>query len=239
MNFFILVDSGNPANLTSLELQSVPGDVISINNLHTYPSRTIHRSIIHTRAKSCNKLMIIGRNAIVPHDLLQGLRSYGNGYNALAIDDSRAFSFASHHFVKTPNFAMKNCDIIVINKDIYRGRLADMSNHLSYTDIIKVLLQPVSHEIYLAKFIDESHEDPNLEYVPKILEVMPPPPEPLPIDILAEPPDEQPKVDLSFSPNHRDKYDANSVVHQTINKINDFSSIGIHEVMIEEEQIYG
>jgi len=263
MNFLIIVSNDNFVNIESLKSQVNKDDILYIENLSKFPSRIIHRILINTKSKKCTKVIIIGPQSTVSDGLLYYLRSYGKEHKAFVIEDSREFNTTTHRFIRIPDYHVFKHDIVCFNKDIYRGRLADLSSHLQYEDILNIILQPVVHSIMVAtrnvvekaiqNLIDYNNdEEPVDVFTEKLFPEppLPPPPsyyvtpetfEDIPfveildnIDYTILNEPEYYKIDNSYSLEQRDKYDPTIIINQRVNKVDSFYEIEIKEVILDD-----
>lgn len=150
MNFLIIIHSGNTEDIELLKPQMVSGDVIAIEDLGKNPCRTIHRALIYTKAKQCNKVLMLGTNTKVCPGLLDYIRGFRGKHRAMVVGVSSRVSMANHRVGSKPVNQIYKSDVLVFNKDIYRGRLGDMSAHLDYQTILQIILQPIREEIPVA-----------------------------------------------------------------------------------------
>ena len=263
MNFLIIVSNDNFVNIESLKSQVNKDDILYIENLSKFPSRIIHRILINTKSKKCTKVIIIGPQSTVSDGLLYYLRSYGKEHKAFVIEDSREFNTTIHRFIRIPDYHVFKHDIVCFNKDIYRGRLADLSSHLQYEDILNIILQPVVHSIMVAtrnvveeaiqKLINYNNdEEPTDVFIKRLVNELPPPLPPsyyftpktfedIPFIEILDNVDytisnklEHYKIDDSYSPKQRDKYDPTIIIDQKVNIIDSFYKIEIKEVILDE-----
>jgi len=68
----------------------------------------------------------------------------------MVISESSRFQIQHHRTGTKPVNQVYKHDVVVFNKDIYRGRLGDMSAHLDYQTILQTILQPIHEEIPVA-----------------------------------------------------------------------------------------
>ncbi len=265
MNFLIIVSSDDIVNTQMLKTQVEKDDILCVENLSNFPSRTIHRILVNTKSRKCTKVIVVGPQSKVPESLLYYLRSYAKGHKALVIEDSRIFNISTHRFIRIPDYQVFRHDIVCFEKDIYRGRLADLSAHLQYEDILGAILQPVEHSIMIAtrhiveeaiENINNGEENPVDVFVEKIIDEVPLPPPPS-YYVIPETFDDMPlievsgtfeyirpdikidiyPVDNSYVTKHRDKYDPTITIEQKVNHVRSFDDIGIIEIVLDEEKI--
>ena len=147
MDFLILVDTGDKDNINMLRSQIEKNDILLTEKLGGYPSRMIHRALIYNKSKTNTKVIMIKPGSRVTSGLLYYLRTITPGYGPLIIDNSYEFDPLTYQFTVSPIINLKKNDIVHFDKSLYHGKLADMSGHLDYNNIIKILLGPVKDRV--------------------------------------------------------------------------------------------
>lgn len=155
MNFFnVLIDhshSGTLVPAVSSQLDLGPTkSILHVERIYKFPSKIIHNKIMYTKSVSLTHVVLINPTVTSISPELFNYLSQWTNKPCVVVPISADLNVHSHYpqLINLKGGKLGQYDIVMFQRDLYRGLLANMSLHLNYGECVNTILQSIK-QIYI------------------------------------------------------------------------------------------